>query len=320
MARRQHGFAITFDSAESLSLALAQHDQIFANLNGHLTAPTPRFGYVVKQIPQSVSVLTSGLVPISLDIVSGTVADKVGQVPIHVQWSSHDQEYSPHRTAVNFFKEPVRQFELWGSAWSQPHVPKPKVIQCSACWKFYSTSPCHRKTLCSTCGLPAHLGECVRDTRCLNCSGPHAANSTSCPVQPVPRKGKLVYPPETKVNSIKTKNAQLLQAARRTARAARAGNSTAAPETAATVPTADTTDAETASPAVDVGAPPTAPVSSVATVRRTPSPIDAGPCRTCKRLAAATTNSLSTSDNSDDGAATPAPSQSATQSARSNVA
>lgn len=63
----------------------------------------------------------------------------------------------------------------------RPYIPNPR--RCFRCQRFgHSSHSCRSKPSCAKCASVEHDSErCVNDLRCVNCNGPHASYSRSCP-------------------------------------------------------------------------------------------------------------------------------------------
>lgn len=64
----------------------------------------------------------------------------------------------------------------------RPYVPNPR--RCFRCQRYgHGSQACRGKATCVKCGLTDHIDdECTNELRCINCEGPHAAYSRTCPV------------------------------------------------------------------------------------------------------------------------------------------
>src|SRR5438477_426636 len=78
---------------------------------------------------------------------------------------------------------------------------KPKIVQCSRCYRWHNAHSCIKPQHCRICGSTKHQEEthsthCTAPsphtcpTRCLNCRGPHPADNTNCPLCPMSRRLK----------------------------------------------------------------------------------------------------------------------------------
>lgn len=81
---------------------------------------------------------------------------------------------------------------------------KPRARQCTRCWGFHNVRGCTRPQRCRLCGSREHVETGhdllskdpeVLTLKCVNCTGPHAADHSRCPVHPFCAKdGRLTSP------------------------------------------------------------------------------------------------------------------------------
>ena len=187
------GFTASFPDPKHADLLLGQNAAIQARLGLSPQLACKWIGYVVKRIPTQIFCPASGgATSTTLEDISNIATEATGHKPTRVNWSQHNKE-GLVKDAVLFFPCPVAPFSIGSSAKSRACKPCPTIVQCSVCFGFHATASCTKNSRCVKCGRAAHNGICTQ-ARCTNCLGSHAADSSSCPLRPSIKRGRLVSP------------------------------------------------------------------------------------------------------------------------------
>lgn len=208
VARVESGFAITPQSAAHVKALLDKAEAIKASFSARVEVEERWTGYVLKRIPRHIFDVSSGSSrETTISDITEAAKEKTGVSPVRCHWSHHERDYHTDHTAVVFFSQKVKPFEVYGSAPARPHNRTPPVIQCEACFGFHPTRTCSEDHRCARCTANAHQGPCVRELRCANCLGSHEATCPTCPLRPVPgRRGALLFPTEERKKQVRADN------------------------------------------------------------------------------------------------------------------
>lgn len=177
---RTGDFTFLLDSAASLAKLRALDSLLglpFSLTETSASPPQPRKG-IIHQVPTS---LTEGDILEELSFSDSSTP----VVSVHRIAKQGPTGSGPTGSVILTFADPPLPKHVHIAYCSYPvgiYIPRP--LQCFNCYRFgHTASRCRSKQRCSLCGEAHSYRDCAAATPvCVNCSGPHSAVSSQCPI------------------------------------------------------------------------------------------------------------------------------------------
>ena len=198
------GFALCTGSLAERT-ALEKHSDTIEALiqNCKIEPPQHWTTYRLNYVPRTVATIDDTNqptnIPVSSDLILEAINDFTNQQAIQAVESSQSVK-SGHYDTTWFLSFPTHQHTalpknlriLGTTVTASLIVLKPKITQCSRCFRWHNTRACSRPERCRICGTTEHTEEghstkCntahTCPARCLHCGGPYPADDPRCPLR-----------------------------------------------------------------------------------------------------------------------------------------
>ena len=191
------GFAIFPRSDEGAKALVENIAKIAAALGQcQVERAADQYAYIVPRVPTRLRGMNGEGISLTQQIAADEVTHVTGLKPVRLILLPSRESDPTVRPVLVVLPKAAPAFRLFGCSGSaEPKKDKAKVAQCANCWGFHDSRSCSGSRRCVNCAgdCPAET-PCANHTVCRNCSGPHKADTTSCPLRPSIKDGRVCHP------------------------------------------------------------------------------------------------------------------------------
>ena len=219
------GFALCPATPDALVSLEARKDIITGFFGQCLVERSPHWvSYRVTNVPRRVGQITDDckqtLVPVDAQAIAQAVLEATKLAPTSVTETTYSVSNPTLPYSCWFVNFPEgtpptisRQLRLFGTVATATFLPKrTAIVQCNRCWMWHNARSCARPPRCRLCGSTQHLEDKHSNRcnappphtcppRCMHCRGPHAVDSTDCPLRPKQARNTLTKLQKAEIRS-----------------------------------------------------------------------------------------------------------------------